>query len=98
VLHAVKSDKRACAPKASLAVDSNRPFLFLCDLQELGHDIVRWGCAVQKVQLIVLDASFDEFLSVVLRLVEADDGRNAHLFKNRQVVLRGKRPVAIGDV
>ena len=76
----------------------NSPFLFLCDLQKLCNYVVRGCCTVEKIKFMVLNTGFCELLSVILRLVKSNDGRNPHFFEDRQIVFRSERPVAVRHI
>lgn len=98
MLHAIETDKGACAAQACLAVHSNGARLLLGSRQELRHNIVRWCSTISEEQVEMLDALLSEFALLILGLVKSHHERDAQSLPNWHVILRRKRAISICDV
>ena len=71
MLHAVKPNEGAGAPKTRLAVDSNSAAFIFSRGKELRYNLVRRRRSVNEEQVKVADALLDEFVLFVLGLVQS---------------------------
>lgn len=79
-------------------MNSNSSLLSLNSIQEFLDYIIRRSGTIEEVQVKMLDSSFDEFLFVVLRLIQTNDQRNAKLFEDWHIVFRGERSIFIRHI
>lgn len=95
VFHDITGYHRPCSSKTSFAVNRDRPFRVLTDVQEPSHDVVAGGAAVYEEEVVVLEASICEALRLVNLFVQPHDGSHVILFEIRKVGFRGVKRVAI---
>mmetsp|Transcript_60250 Transcript_60250/g.123772 ORF Transcript_60250/g.123772 Transcript_60250/m.123772 type:complete len:229 (+) Transcript_60250:185-871(+) len=83
--HQPAADERASPPQPRLAVHRDGPLLLAADVEPLvEHGLVRRR-AVIKVNVIVVEASVDEILGVVMVVVEAHNRRHSHALEDLEV-------------
>ena len=90
MLHAVKSNQGTSSPETSLAMDRDDTRLSLRLSQELVDDVIRWRSSIKEVQIKMLDPILDEFLFIVLGLVEADYKGYSKFLENWHIIFWGE--------
>ena len=98
MLHAIESNEGSRTTETRLAMDSDAALFCLSSLEELLHDVVWWGRSIQEIEINVLDAGLDEFLFLVLGLIQTHNEGNSKLFENGHIVIRCERSVLVGHI
>lgn len=95
MFHDITGYQSPGSSQTSFAVDRDRPFRVLTDVQEPSHDVVAGGAAVYEEQVIVLKAGICEALRLVDLFVQSHDCGHVVLFEIRKVGFRGVERVTI---
>ena len=98
MLHTIQRDQTSCSPETCFAVYGNRALLLLNCFQKLINNVIWRRRTIKEVEIQVIDASFHEFLFLILRFVESNYQLNSKLFKDRNVILRCKRAILVCNV
>lgn len=95
MFHDITGYQSPSSSQTSFAVDRNRPFRILADVQEPSHDVVTGGAAIYEEQVVVLEASICEALCLIDLFVQPHDCSHVVLFEIRKVGFRGMKRVTI---
>mmetsp|Transcript_19423 Transcript_19423/g.58648 ORF Transcript_19423/g.58648 Transcript_19423/m.58648 type:complete len:239 (+) Transcript_19423:944-1660(+) len=97
MLHEVERDERPSTAEARLTVHGKAAFLRLGNLHEALDDGVGRVATVREIEVIVVEASFEELLAIVDLVIEAHDARHVHPAEIVKVGLRriGRNPVHV---